>query len=306
MRPRLNRLFPVVARDGQTLKVRVLGRGQPVLLLHGLGLDSRHWLPFIWPFLHRFRFYMPDFRGAGGSRSVRINQDDIFQNHMEDVQDIVDHFGLKNFLLAGYSLGGTTALHWQRAGGFAGVKRYLHIDQTPCISNRADWRYGLCGEQQDEIFGQLGKLRAVLAQHPDVEQLAHLPPTVRAQALTIVAETVSRIAGKPALRKALLTAARWPWLFSTLVPVPHLDDARRLLTSFLTTHHDYLPSLSDCPVPITVMVGMCSPLYHPAGQLAIAERAPQSRVVRMKHSGHVPQTDQPFRFTLELGRFLRG
>ncbi len=38
-------LFP--ARDGATLRVRLLGRGQPVLMLHGLGMQGRDWLPFV-------------------------------------------------------------------------------------------------------------------------------------------------------------------------------------------------------------------------------------------------------------------
>ena len=34
-------LFP--ARDGATLRVRLLGRGQPVLKLNGLGMKRRDW-----------------------------------------------------------------------------------------------------------------------------------------------------------------------------------------------------------------------------------------------------------------------
>jgi pimeloyl-ACP methyl ester carboxylesterase len=35
------------------------------------------------------------------------------------VEDIVRHFGLRDLLLAGHSMGASTALHCQRAGGFA-------------------------------------------------------------------------------------------------------------------------------------------------------------------------------------------
>ena len=51
-------LFP--ARDGQSLHVRILGRGQPVLMLHGLGMQGRDWLPFVLPYLRCYQFYMPD------------------------------------------------------------------------------------------------------------------------------------------------------------------------------------------------------------------------------------------------------
>ena len=140
--------IPVITRDKQTLSVRVIGQGQPVLLLHGLGMNSRHWLPFVLPYSRQFKFYMPDLRGAGYSAHIAFNQHDIIHNHMEDVQDIVQHFSLRNFLLVGYSMGATTALHWQREAGFSEVKHYLHIDQTPCVPNQEDWSFGLFGQQQ--------------------------------------------------------------------------------------------------------------------------------------------------------------
>jgi len=65
-------------------------------------------------------------------------------------------------------------------------------------------------------------------------------------------------------------------------------------------------SLRACPVPVTVMVGMRSPLYPAPGQMAMAALAPQGKVVRFEKSGHVPLTDEPLRFTRELGRFLYG
>ncbi|HSW13447.1 MAG TPA: alpha/beta hydrolase [Solimonas sp.] len=296
----------IPTRDHQSLFVRIAGRGQPVLLLHGMGMDSRHWLPFIWPHLHRFRFYMPDFRGAGRSAALRLNQTDIFQNHMEDVQDLIRHCGLQDFLLAGFSLGGSTALHLQRAGGFAGVRRYLHIDQSPCVGNREDWRHGLWGERQAEIFASLRQLEALLREHADAAQLSELPPSVQEQAMAVLADTLPRIAGKPTLRPLLQAASRWPRVFERMVPLKHLGDLRAILSSYLGGGHDYRPSLANCPVPVTVMVGMRSPLYHPQGQMAIAALVPQGRVVRLERSGHVPLTDQPLRFGRELGRFLRG
>jgi len=52
------------------------------------------------------------------------------------------------------------------------------------------------------------------------------------------------------------------------------------------------------------MVGMKSPLYAPAGQMAIADYAPNVRIVRFHKSGHVPLVDEPLKFVRELGRFL--
>lgn len=296
----------VTMRDGQAVHVRVFGQGEPVLLLHGFGMESKHWLPFIWPFLHRFRFYMPDFRGAGPSSAAYMNQEDIFQNHMEDVQDIISYFGLQDFLLAGYSLGGSTALHLQRAGGFDGVRRYLHIDQTPCIGNREGWSHGLLGERQGEFFANLHDLHDILKEYPQFEQLGDLPLAVRQQAMEILGDTFSRLLDRPLVRPVLLASSRWPWLLSRIFPMSRLNDIRVYLSSYLSGGHDYRQSLPSCQVPVTVMTGMRSPLYAPAGQRVIVDSVPQGHQVRFEKSGHLPMVNEPVKFVRELGRFLHG
>lgn len=296
----------VTLRDGESLQVRVLGRGQPVLLLHGLGMQGRHWLPFVWPYLHRFRFYLPDLRGHGASSQLRLNQADVFQNHMEDVQDLIAHFGLRDFLLGGISLGGSTALHLQRAGGFTTVRRYLHIDQSPCVGNREDWTFGLYGERQAEFFAGLQPLLALLDEHAHIERLEALPASARRAAMSILADTFANILGQRALAPVMTAAGRWPWLLPHVLPLLHVQDLRAYLASYLGGGHDYRDSLRGCLTPITVMVGMRSPLYAPQGQMAIADYAPVCRVVRLEKSGHAPLLDQPLRFTRELGRFLQA
>ena len=292
-------------RDGQQLYVRIFGRGQPVLMLPGLGMSSRHWLPFIWPFAHQFQFYMPDFRRAGRSAHLRFNQPDVFQNHYEDTQDVIRHMQLDDFLLVGISLGGTTSLHWQREQGFGGVKRYLHIDQTPCIGNKTEWPYGLFGARQEELFGQMHRLRDVLAEYAHYEQLADLPRAVRQQAASILADIVVLMTSKPWLKPILPMLLTSPKQLSKHLPLTQVQDCMTYLSAYLSGGHDYRDSLRQCHTPITLMVGMQSPLYHPHGQMAIADYAPNVRIVRFHRSGHVPLTDEPLKFVKEFGKFLR-
>lgn len=297
--------MPYVAmRDAQYIHVRVFGRGQPVLLLPGFGMKSSHWLPFILPFSHRFRFYMPDFRGAGPSSAARLNQTDVFQNNMEDVQDVIAHFGLKDFLLAGYSLGGSTALHLLHAGGFTRVRRYLHIDQTPCIGHREDWPYGLAGVHQENLFASLQQFDSVLREQAHVENFSELPLTARQQAVQTLLAALEYMGGKAHTKLLLMTAAQQKWLLPLLLPMNRLHDIRAYLASYLKGGHDYRESLRGCKTPITVFVGMRSALYHPAGQMAIADYAGDVQVVRFEKSGHMPLLAEPVKFTRELGRFL--
>ncbi|MES2918747.1 MAG: alpha/beta hydrolase [Pseudomonadota bacterium] len=298
----------VTLRDGQSIHVRLCGRGEPVLLLPALGMRSSCWLPFIWPFLHRFRFYMPDFRGSGPSSAAHLNQSDVFQNHMEDVQDVITHFGLQGFLLVGYSLGASVALHLQRAGGFAGVKRYLHMDISPCICNREDWPYGLFGERQQEFFTILHRLNDVLAKYAHFDRLEYLPFSAHRQVASILTDMLSKIFAKPLplLRPLLLALSCWPWLFSRLVPITRISDIQAYLFSYLQACHDYRESLRRCQTPVTLMIGMRSAPYDPAGQMKMADYAKNSTLVLFEKAGHMLLVESPIKFTRELGRFLHG
>lgn len=291
-------------RDGRSLYVRVLGRGQPVVLLPGLGMNSTHWLPFILPFIGTHRFYLPDFRGFGRSAHLRIERDDVFESHALDARDVVAHFGLHDYLLGGISLGCTTALHMNRDGGLAGVRRYLHIDQSPCVGNREGWVHGLFGERQAELFTELSVVQEHLARHPHATHLAELPPSDRATVATTLGLIASLISGNPAKARSVTRAMLLPRAISRHLPLSHLDDVRTYVGAYLSGGHDYREALRDCEVPITLMIGMQSPLYAPAGQMAIASHARNVHVVRYERSGHVPLIDEPAKFLRELGRFL--
>lgn len=292
-------------RDGASLSLQIIGHGQPVVLLHGLGASGRQWLPFVCSHRRRFRFYIPDLRAMGRSAGVSYNQPDIFQNHMQDLEDLLDHFALDQVLLGGHSLGNTIALHWQRAGGFQQVLRYLHIDQSPCVKNQPDWSYGVFGDDQPRMFGALAELRDVLAQHSDCEYIAQLPYPARLQMMQIIGTTFARILGHRALAPILPLMARSPALLARHFPVKRLADLDKLLGSYLAAH-DYRDSLRGCPTPTTVIVGRNSPIYDPRGQKAIADWVQNGQVVEFPRAGHMPPFQQPLKFAHEFGRFLQG
>lgn len=293
----------VTVRDGQKIHVRVVGSGEPVLLLHGIGMQSSHWLPFILRYRRRFQLFMPDFRGSGRSASVRLNQTDVIQNHMEDVQDIVAHFELSNVRLVGYSMGATTSLHWQRVGGFDHVREYLHIDQSPCVPNQPDWRFGLFGEQQEKNFADMRQLDKLLEDNPEHPDIHRLPYPVRKQAVEILGGVAAQLAGKSGVSGFLVKASRSPWLLSQLLPTTSSSELRAYLACYLKGE-DYRPSLKDCETPVTVITGMRSSPYHPEGQALVAELVTTGKVVRFEKSGHVPLLNEPVKFSRELGRFL--
>ena len=103
------------AADGTRLVWHELGKGRPLLLLHGLFSSAEtNWLRF--GTARRLaeaglRCLMLDFRAHGDSEAPAdpaAYPPDILTS---DVADWVAHLALDDFDLAGFSLGGRTAVH---------------------------------------------------------------------------------------------------------------------------------------------------------------------------------------------------
>ncbi|WP_410209692.1 alpha/beta fold hydrolase [Aquirhabdus sp.] len=302
----LNHTASVPLRDGHYLKVRVLGTtmGQSVLMLPGLGMSASHWLPFVARYAHQYRFYMPDLRGAGLSSHVPFNQADVFQNHMEDIQDLIAHYRLKDILLVGYSLGATTSMHLQRAGQFELVKRYLHIDQSPCIRNQDNWSYGLVGERQSELFQNMREAAELLSHYPLATYLGDIPAKFQGDIVDKIENIILMLSGQTAKKPWYKLALLGLLPFSNRLPLTKIEDIQTYFAAYTGEGYDYRESLKDCTTPITQIVGMQSQLYDPRGQMQIAKYAKHVKVIPFERSGHAPLITEPVKFTRVLGEFL--
>ena len=98
--------------DGVNLKIHEMGAGRPVILLHGLFSNAHtNWIKFG----HAealvgagFRVIMPDLRAHGGSgapHEASAYPDDVL---VQDISALIDHLGVQDFDLGGFSLGART------------------------------------------------------------------------------------------------------------------------------------------------------------------------------------------------------
>jgi len=296
----------VPLRDGQQLQVRVFGSsmGQSVLMLPGLGMSASHWFPLIARFATQYRFYLPDIRGVGLSAHLAFNQPDVFQNHMEDIQDVIAHFNLKDMLLVGYSLGATTAMHLQRAGQFESIKRYLHIDQSPCIRNQEDWSYGLLGDQQGALFKLMREVNILLEQHHSATYLIDIPAPIQSEIVDKLQQIHTLLNGESPLKIWLKPIIQGLLPLSRKVPLGRVDHLRAYFSAYSGDGYDYRPSLKTCSTPITQIVGMKSRLYQAQGQVQLADCARNVKIVKFENSGHAPFITEPRKFIRVLGDFL--
>ena len=166
--------------DQEKLFVRRVGEGKPVLVLSGLGMQSWLWLPFLFASRKKYEFIIPDWRGFGGSKDCAIPEMDAISSHWNDVNTLIKQLKLDQFILIGYSMGATTAMHGFKHGGLAQkLKAYLHIDQTPKIPVDDSWQYGLLGQKHPLFKSLLLDIQNVLSANRQATQFEDLATSAR-------------------------------------------------------------------------------------------------------------------------------
>lgn len=296
----------IPTHDHLSLYVREIGRGPTVVLLHGFGMDSRHWLPLVLPLAHRYRFVLPDFRGFGRSSRLACSEDCVVTSHARDVDAVIRHyFDGDPIGLGGISLGATTALRYLELFGADAVRHYLHIDQAPRVSHGPDWAWGLFGAEGPELIGQWQPTLDFLAQASSDSRFEDFPRQERQRFYDHLGEFMTRALSRPWMKWSARRLTRIPLLAHQLVPVDNWQTIHQHLRAYAERDYDYRSFLPQLQVPTTIITGRKSEMYPWQGQAHMHELLPQSRQVIFENSGHVPILDQPVRFVRELHRAFR-
>lgn len=292
-------------RDGEQINVICIGRGDPVVLLHGFGSCAAHWLLNVLPLAHRFRFYLPDLRGFGGSHHAQLPPGHAIETYARDLEDLLDHFGLERVALGGISTGAYTCLTYNQQVGFGRVSKYLNIEHGPDSRNSSGRHDGLFGEQQVRFFAAFRELQTLAAEGHHATPYWELPPAIRAHFRDTLVAVIRRALNRPASRRVVDLAARYGERLLTryLVQVERWPVYLQVMESFMSGG-DTRAALPNITVPTTVMLGRHSRYFQAETQLEMARQIPGARTVVFESSGHIPIVDQPIKFQQEFSRFL--
>jgi pimeloyl-ACP methyl ester carboxylesterase len=84
------------------------GRGEPLLLIHGLGCSGANWAFQVAALEHRFRLIIPDLPGSGHSSPPRSEY--TIAGFANAMWRLMDHLKIREASIVGFSLGGAVAL----------------------------------------------------------------------------------------------------------------------------------------------------------------------------------------------------
>jgi 3-oxoadipate enol-lactonase len=249
---------------GVRLGVVDVGRGRPVVLLHGLGGRASNWEPQIEALRDRYRVVALDLRGFG--RSDPADGPLGLADHAADVAALVDHLGLAGCAVVGLSMGGMVAqeLVLRHPGAVAALAL---ADTTARLSDRAK-----------EFNRRLAK--TALEEGMDATTALMLPGCF----------TPASIAAGRACVRAFGDSLR-------------ATDPRSFATALEAIEGlDTLPRLGAIAVPTLVLAGEHDGLL-PDCEL-IARSIPGARLAVIPGAGHVASMEEPEAFTAALRAFL--
>jgi pimeloyl-ACP methyl ester carboxylesterase len=243
-------------RDIETAWFEV-GRGRPLVLVHGLADDHRAWRKVL-PWLaleHRVILY--DFRGHGQSSAGEA--DGTLKQLADDLGTLLDHLDVEHPALAGFSLGGTIIMrfaidHAKR------VERLIPIATSSRVGRAAaEWYVD----------------RARLAQLGVDELLPHLEQDTREQ-----------FASAPDLAEEHLVIRRQ----STADPRGYANACRAMAR---LRDEPLDPELGRITAPTLVVAAADDQLCPPKAADMIAAGIPGSHVEVVERSGHQLPVQQP-------------
>ncbi|MGE6795864.1 alpha/beta fold hydrolase [Psychrobacter okhotskensis] len=298
----------VAGSDGTLLPISVIGRGQPVLMLHAFGMDARQFLPFILPLINQYQFYLPHFCGFGLADNLQLPQFDFIEQYAADTKQVIDYIvkatGVNKISVAGISMGALVMWAYFKRFGTNDVSRYLNIDQAPIIRNQPDWQGGVFGARQDELFAQFESLISKTEPYMQLSSFRHLPYELklgllameRAFSLLSVSRQHSQLLVKTLSHRAphkmaLMTHSTW-------------QHKLRCLNAYVQLPYDYRDVLPTVNIPTTLLIGGCSQLYSAKWQKRLTTMLPNAHSIILPKSGHAVPMDAPIEFYQALKRFL--
>ncbi len=272
---------------------RTIGRGEPLVFLHG-GPAARHnyFLPWVKPLAKSFKLVFYDQRGSGRSSKARDRRYD-FRAMCQDLDAVRRKLRLGRINLLGHSWGGSLALEYALSRPSA--LRRLILADTFASGKQINLRLRIMWN------GATPQQRAILSRHERRGLFKDGPayPAAYLKTATKVYEPyylkhMKKVPRELANLKIEYDVYRQIWG----------EDGEFRVTGYLKDF-DAMPRLSRLPMPALVLAGR-DDQAGPEDARRIAERIPRGECMIFERSGHFPFIDQQGLFLAVIEDFLEG
>jgi proline iminopeptidase len=277
-----------------SLYARDVGRGHPVIVLHGgPDFDHGYLLPELDALADTVRLIYYDQRGRGRSAENVSAADVTLESDLADLDRVREHFRLDSVALLGHSWGAVLALEYALRHP-ARVSHLVLMNPAPVSSSDLA---AMRQEYVKRLGAEMDRQRAIVA---SAEYQAADPETVAAR---------YRIHFKPALKKpadyeAMMTRMRQGFLSQGkegILKARAVED-RLMRDTWEIESYDLLPRLGSLRIPTLVVAGDHDFMAGSAER--IAQAMPGAELVMTRDCGHFAFLECPAQFRDAFNRML--
>ena len=254
------------SRNGD-LVFECAGNGEPVVFLHGFGLDSRMWAPQFEALQSTFRVIRYDIRGFGRSPLPSHAP----YAHEDDLNALLTSLDAAPAHVVGLSMGGRIALRF--AAAYPGSVRSLVLSDSAVDGQdwSSEWLTRWNGMSEVARGGQLAEAKRQWLEHPLFDPARAHPPVV-----SLLTRMVEDYSG-------------WHWLNDDTVRVPVPPSVERL---------------GEIRAPSLVITGSRDLQDFQRIADFLAQNLPAARRIFIPDSGHMTNLEEPQAFNAALRGFF--
>ncbi|HEX6046882.1 MAG TPA: alpha/beta fold hydrolase [Pyrinomonadaceae bacterium] len=279
------------------LYVRVIGKGQPVIVLHGgPDFDHSYFLPDLDKLRDKFRLIYYDQRGRGRSADKVKPRDVTLLSDLDDLDRVRQHFRLDSAVLLGHSWGAVLALEY----ALRHPTRVSHlILMNPAPISAADLT-AFRKVYLEKIGADMDRQRAIVAS-PAYQ--AGDPDAVAARYRIHFKPALARVEDYERLMKTMEAAFRSQG-GEGIVKARAVED-RLMLDTWQLPGYDLAPKLHNVRIPTLVIAGDKD--FFPLEVAShIADAIPNAKMVTMKDCGHFAFLECPGEVRTTLDDFFES
>jgi len=250
------------------ISVNEFGEGELLVLMHGIGGNKRNWVTNIEVFGKHFKTVAWDARGYGESDDYPGDLE--FSDFADDLNRVLDHYGVEKAHLLGLSMGGRIA--------FSFCEKYSHRISSLTLCDTHKGFKHFTKEQQEE-FIRLRKEPLLAGKEP--KDIA------------------------PVVAKTLIGRPENKMTFDALVDsMSRLHKESYIKSIEASVRGDHTDILHQIKVPTLVVVGELDRLTSPELAKDIADNIPGAKLEIIRDAGHLSNIENSDAFNKAVLDFL--
>ena len=289
------------SRDRVPIYYETRGSGDPVVFVHGLTANHRHFKYQVGMFRKTHRTIAYDLRGHGASGVPDHNLN--ISALANDLKELIDYLDVSPATLVGWSLGAHVIFEFIEKFGQGDIGRFVIIDMAPRLMKQDPgaqtdpWSYGLRG------------LSGVFGDFDHADNTAMLAYIVESDWRVFSRNLAERLQDRAQIKDGVFDyesgfkgKTDMEWLYDQA-----LDNRAHVIASLWASmaFKDYRRLLDHIGLPVLIAYGEGSQYYPGENSRYMHERLKNSHLVPFPGCGHAPHIQDPERFNRVLHDFMR-